>query len=93
MYRYFTDCRPEFTGHGSAKAQVVRNCQVTVTNINFGACDPIIGNKSAALNGSGQIVAQCTKGTTFNQSNCSVSHAPQRDRRGTPDRTRCADDA
>jgi len=45
-------------------ADVTKNCTIGATQLNFGAYDPVVANKTAELTGSGSILLACTKGAT-----------------------------
>jgi len=43
-------------------ANVSKNCTITTSPVNFGAYDPVAGNATAPLNGTGTLTVTCTKG-------------------------------
>jgi spore coat protein U-like protein len=45
-------------------ATVGSNCTITTNALAFGAYDPVVTNAVASLDGTGQLVVACTKGTT-----------------------------
>lgn len=56
---------PPGTGTMTAQASVNTNCSITTTAVAFGAYDPIVANKTAALNnGAGTVSVACVKGST-----------------------------
>jgi spore coat protein U-like protein len=44
-------------------ANVIRNCTIATTPINFGAYDPVAANATTPLDGVGSIIIACTRGT------------------------------
>jgi spore coat protein U-like protein len=44
-------------------AEVVSNCTISTTDMNFGAYDPIGANAEEPLNSSGEVTIQCTLGS------------------------------
>lgn len=45
----------------TVRAQVVKNCVVTTTDLDFGSYDPIVANAVAAQPGAGAVHVACTK--------------------------------
>jgi len=43
-------------------ANVSKNCSITTTPVAFGVYDPVVGNATAPLDGTGSVVVTCTKG-------------------------------
>ncbi len=48
----------------TVSANVVKNCTISTTPINFGSYDPVEANATRALDGLGTIVVTCTQGTS-----------------------------
>ena len=48
----------------AATARVENNCKITAGSVVFDLYDPIGANDSAALNGSGALTVQCTRGAS-----------------------------
>jgi spore coat protein U-like protein len=44
-------------------AEVVSNCTISTTDLNFGVYDPIGVNAEAPLNSAGEVIIQCTLGS------------------------------
>ena len=51
------------TSSVTATATVSSNCSVTTTPVAFNTYDPIVVNRTSALNGTGSVVVTCVKGT------------------------------
>src|SRR5689334_19496230 len=52
------------TSNLSISATVQDNCTITANSLSFGAYDPVSGNASAPLTGSGTISVTCTSGSS-----------------------------
>jgi spore coat protein U-like protein len=52
------------TANLPVQADVTNNCTIGTTQLNFGAYDPVVANKTVELTGTGQILIACTKGAT-----------------------------
>jgi spore coat protein U-like protein len=46
----------------TVSANVSKNCTITTAPVNFGAYDPVAGNSTAPLDGTGIVTVTCTKG-------------------------------
>lgn len=45
-------------------ATVTNNCTISTAALTFGTYDPVVGNSSANLDGTGRVTLACTKGAT-----------------------------
>ena len=52
------------TGTLTAQATVSTNCTISATSLAFGSYDPIVANKTTALNGTATVTVACVKGST-----------------------------
>lgn len=52
------------TNNVTVSASITQNCTVGTANIGFGAYDPVVAQRTAALNQSTTISLTCTKGAT-----------------------------
>jgi spore coat protein U-like protein len=48
----------------SVGATVTNNCTISTAALTFGTYDPVVGNSSANLDGTGRVSLACTKGAT-----------------------------
>jgi spore coat protein U-like protein len=62
---------PAFASPGSPKtktftvsADVTANCTIGATDLNFGSYDPVVANKTTALDVNTSVTVLCTKGST-----------------------------
>jgi len=46
----------------AVSATVSKNCTISTSPVNFGAYDPVAGNATAPLDGTGSVIVTCTKG-------------------------------
>lgn len=52
------------TASMTVTATVNKNCTITTSPVNFGAYDPVAGNATTPLDGTGTVTVACTKGAT-----------------------------
>jgi spore coat protein U-like protein len=50
------------TANLTVSANVIKNCTISTTPVNFGAYDPVAANATTPLNAIGNITVTCTKG-------------------------------
>jgi spore coat protein U-like protein len=52
------------TGDIAVSAVVSANCSISAGAVTFGAYDPVVANKSSALDGTGTVTVDCTSGAS-----------------------------